>query len=142
MGVLSRRRTGMDALFLPPAVYDDAVAAGYDMTHYVRQQPIPMIQDVAPELVRSAVGRPPSVGMNRHQRRAAMKGTGHTWATARALAKRQDDDRKTEADLAARASRMSPVEARKALAEWAARGGDPATPATFEFSEVNDPTKW
>lgn len=62
--------------------------------------------------------------MNRHQRRAAMRSTGHSWASARELAKRQERDAKAEKRLAAQAMKMSPEEARKALAEWAQRGGD------------------
>lgn len=61
--------------------------------------------------------------LNRQARRRAMRETGHTWASARALARRQEREAAMEAKVAAAAYRMTPEQARKALAEWAARGG-------------------
>lgn len=65
--------------------------------------------------------------MNRQQRRAAMRQTGRTWGGARELAKRMAREREMEAEVAAKASRLSPEGARRALAEWASKGGGPAT---------------
>lgn len=42
---------------------------------------------------------------------------------AKAAARRWRRERKFEAALAAKASRLTPEQARRALAEWAARGG-------------------
>lgn len=57
--------------------------------------------------------------MNRKNRRAAVRKNGLTWKGARQIRR----ERAAEAKLAAAASKLSPEEARKALAEWAARGG-------------------
>lgn len=67
--------------------------------------------------------RNPLEKMNRRQRRAAMKQTGHTWGAARALAKRKQREDEAESRLAAQASKLTPEQARQALAEWAKRGG-------------------
>ena len=66
---------------------------------------------------------PPVHLMNRHQRRAHMRTLGHTWGSARRLSKRMDEEAAREKEIAAKASKLTPEEARKALAEWAARGG-------------------
>lgn len=62
--------------------------------------------------------RNPIEKMNRHQRRRHLRELGYTWAQARSLARQQA----AEASVAAKASHLSPEQARKALAEWAARG--------------------
>lgn len=40
---LALKRTGVQAVFLPPALYDAAQRAGYDMSWFVKQQPIPRL---------------------------------------------------------------------------------------------------
>lgn len=67
--------------------------------------------------------RDPVQAMNRKQRRAAMRKTGRTWAEARELARQRDRDAANERAVVKAATKLSPYEARKALAEWAARGG-------------------
>jgi len=48
---------------------------------------------------------------------------GYSWARARRLAQQAKADRAAEAEVAAEASKLTPEQARRALAEWAARGG-------------------
>ena len=62
--------------------------------------------------------------MNRNQRRAAMRRAGLTWKQGRAAALRKAEQVKTEAAYAALASKLTPAQAREALARWAAQGGD------------------
>lgn len=70
------------------------------------------------------VGLSPDVSkMNRAQRRRHMRQLGYTWRQARALAAQQARDRDAEAKIAAKASRLTPEQARQALAQWAERGG-------------------
>ena len=105
----------MNPIILSPKLYDRAVAEGADLTGLVKEE---TIQTVAKQSPRAAE-QVPVHQMNRHQRRSRMRSLGYSWAQARALARQQE----AEASVAAKASRLSPEQARKALAEWAARGG-------------------
>lgn len=67
--------------------------------------------------------RNPIDQMNRRQRRRHLRELGYTWGQARALAKRQEREAAAESLVAAQASKLSPEQARQALAEWAAGGG-------------------
>lgn len=80
--------------------------------------------------------------MNRHSRRASARRQGKSLAEMNRMAGNISAEQLAEARIAAQALRLSPEEARRALAEWAKRGGNPAKPQTFEFTTVHDPTKW
>ena len=114
MGVVMSR----NPVYLPAALYSAAKAAGADMAGYEVQQPIPMTGGLAVRRLDPDVSK-----MNRKQRRSMMRKTGRTWAQARELAKQRDRDRANEAAVVKAAAKLPPAEARKALAEWAARGG-------------------
>lgn len=61
--------------------------------------------------------------MNRQERRRRLAGSGFKLGDLRRMSERLAREGKAEAVVAKAASRLTPEEARKALAEWCARGG-------------------
>ena len=115
MNTLRRNLMPLSPVYLVAAVYDRAKAEGVCMDGYEKMQPMPTMALSAPPQ-RSSV-------MNRSQRRAALRKAGLSWDQARKLTAAKASAERMESDFAAKASRLTPEQARQALAEWAAKPG-------------------
>lgn len=108
---------------LEAARYDAMKAAGDDVSRFHRQGLIPTAGLGSTGRPRAKSPSADPMTMNRQQRRAAMRKAGYTWAQARRNAKVRERSAENERAVAAAAAKLTPEQARQALAEWAARGG-------------------